>query len=82
MPCCQPYVQGFVNVSVITVPYSAQMLSDFGTRPKVQVLLQDSVTGEFVYTQFFIHKELVGFPVTTSVVVDLGGPGTGIVRIQ
>jgi hypothetical protein len=82
MSCCAPSLTPFIDADTVTIPYSAQMLQDFGSRPKVQVLLQDTATGEYVYTQFFVRKALLGYPNTTSVIVYLGGPGTGIIRIQ
>jgi hypothetical protein len=82
MSCCAPSLTPFIDADTVTIPYSAQMLQDFGSRPKVQVLLKDSVTGEFVFTQFFVRKALLGYPNTTSVIVYLGGSGTGIIRIQ
>lgn len=67
MPCCQISLTPFVNESTTTVPYS-------GDRPTVSVsYLIDGIWQVFVGT---VVKLLAG-----SVVVDHGGPATGVLKI-
>ncbi len=81
MACCAPTIQGFINADTVTIPYSAQMAHNYGARPKVEVWIQDG--SEFIATlSIMVRKALVGWPVTTSVIIYLGGPATGIVRIR
>lgn len=80
--CCEPFIQSFVGQDQVTVNYSPSMLASYGSRPRVDVLLQDEATGEFVLTDFLIRKALVGFPNTSQVIVYVGGPGTGLIKIS
>lgn len=80
MPCCNPSVTTFFNVPSTTIGYGPSMQSQYGAAPKVTVLYWDEANEQYVAAGVFTSISFVGYPVN-QIVVDHGGPGTGIIKI-
>jgi hypothetical protein len=75
MNCCEPTIVQFVNEASKSVNYSAFMVQQYGAEPNVQVYyLQD---GEYVLSDDMNQVKFDG----TDIVVDLGGPASGFIKI-
>lgn len=77
MNCCDPTIVPFTGEETKSIPYSAQMLADYGQQPNVQVYFKDTGTGEFVLSDDMNRVDFDGSVID----VDLGGLGTGVIKI-
>jgi hypothetical protein len=69
MSCCPESITTFAGVSSTTVPYN-------GARPTVTVLYYDN--GQWVSAGMGTVVKVTG----TQVIVDHGGPATGIIKLS
>jgi hypothetical protein len=79
MSCCPPTIITFYNVPSTTVDYSQALRDLHGRVPKVEVSYWDEDNDEY-YLSTANRVSLHGSPVS-SIIVDHGGSGTGILRI-
>lgn len=76
--CCTPTQFQFVNQTSTTIIYDPVMIDKYGPIPRVYTYYRDAVTGEFLLSNFFtVNKFING----NQIVVDHGGPNTGIVVV-
>jgi hypothetical protein len=75
--CEKTYIT-FVNQSTLSVPYTAQMLSDYGNIPTVQAWIYNE-DGELVNASFQISLD--GYP-PNFINVDFGGPASGVLILK
>lgn len=75
MSCCTPTIQPFFNASSTTISYSPFMVEQYGSQPDVQVFYKEG-------TEYVLSNDMnaVVFNGST-IVVDHGGPNTGIIKI-
>lgn len=69
MPCCEVTYQTFTNQSVTTIPWTAT------DKPIVQVAYQQE-DGTYNFSFFTNIKRT-----PTQIIIDHGGPATGVVKI-
>lgn len=75
MTCCNPTIINFLNVASSVVNYSAQMVSDYGPEPNVQVYYK-------IGSQYQLSDDMnqVSFD-GVNITVDYGGPASGFLKI-
>lgn len=80
MACCPVNIIPFSNQLTTTIDYNAGLKAEFGNYPKVSLYYFDSSTGDFY--------EVNGVPGTEvkfdgdNIIVDHGGPATGLLKIS
>lgn len=75
---CDPTFISFTNLSTLTVPYTASMAVKYGDLPTIKVWIYDT-NGELVNMN--VHQALDTFP-ATQILIDFGGPATGVLKIS
>jgi hypothetical protein len=79
MPCCEPTITHFSNVSSTTISYGPSLSTAHGPAPKVTVLYWDGT--QYVAAGIFTSIAFDGYPVT-SITVDHGSDSaTGIIKL-
>lgn len=76
--CCIPTQVQFANASTTSITYDQTMRDKYGVQPRVYVYYHDPVDGSFYHSPFFTHVTFNG----TTIVVDHGGPNSGIVVVR
>jgi hypothetical protein len=74
---CEPTIIQFTNVPKVTIPYTQSLKDKYGDAPDVQVWVSDGTN----LVNMGISAVFDGYPVNT-ISVDLGGNGSGIIRIR
>lgn len=75
---CDPTIIQFTNQETLTIPYTASLQAKYGNMPSVQVWIYDD-NGELV--NMGIRVAFDAYP-PTEIRADLGGPGSGILKIM
>lgn len=75
---CAATIVPFSNQSILNIPYTPTMFDQYGELPTVEVYIYNVGTGKFDYT--IVSKTLDAVP-PTMITVDMGGPGSGYVKI-
>jgi hypothetical protein len=75
MLCCSPTIINFLSVPSTVVNYNAQMVSDYGPEPNVQVYFQQD--GVYVLSDDMNQVSFDGVNITA----DYGGPASGFLKI-
>lgn len=75
MSCCNPIVQPFTNEASVSIPYGPIQQEMFGTRPNVQVYISDGT--DYVLSDDGNQVVFTG----SAIEIDMGGPGTGFVKV-
>lgn len=76
--CCVPTQVQFNNATSTSIIYNAAMLDRYGPIPRLFTYYFDPATGEFLLSNFFtVNKFING----NQIVVDHGGPQTGIIVV-
>jgi hypothetical protein len=75
MICCSPTIINFLSVPSTVVNYNAQMISDYGPEPNVQVYFQQD--GAYVLSDDMNQVSFDGVNITA----DYGGPASGFLKI-
>jgi hypothetical protein len=78
MPCCPTLQIPFNDAPTTTIAYTPPLQQQFGPTPRVYVWYYEPETGDFLQSSFFT---LVSFA-DGNVVVDHGGPQSGIIVIR
>lgn len=79
MNCCEPTKIEFVNVESTTIAYDAVMQEKYGSKPNVIIYYLDPSTNQFVLSDFPLQETKI---VGGNIIIDHGGPATGIVVIR
>lgn len=77
-PVCEPTVITFTNMSLMIIPYTAQLEAAYGPVPTVQAWIYDE-TAELVNPGIVIKLDSAP---PTQITIDFGGPASGIVIIK
>lgn len=75
MSCCPYFITPFNNASVTTIDYGPLIQAEYGRRPTVVVYYRDN--GELVLSDEMNRVEVT----EDSIIVDHGGPASGIVKV-
>lgn len=75
---CDPTFITFTNESTLAVPYTASMVAKYGTLPTIKVWIYDT-NGELV--NMSVRQALDTYP-PTQILIDFGGPATGVLKIS
>lgn len=75
---CDPTFISFTNQPTLTVPYTASMVAKYGNIPTIKVWIYDG-SGELV--NMSVHQALDTYP-PTQILIDFGGPATGVLKIS
>ena len=75
MICCSPTIINFLNVPSTVVNYNAQMVSDYGPEPNVQVYFKQDVV--YVLSDDMNQVSFDG----VNIVADYGGVNSGFLKI-
>jgi hypothetical protein len=78
MSCCNPIVVSFFNAATTTVGYGPSLQSQFGLAPNVNVSYWDGT--QYVNAGITTQVKFNTYPVT-QIIIDHGGPATGLIRI-
>jgi hypothetical protein len=78
MSCCSPTIVPFFNAATSTIDYGPSLQLQFGQAPNVSVSYWDGT--QFVAAGITTQIKFDTFPVT-QIIVDHGGPATGIIKI-
>jgi len=74
---CEPTVVQFTNASILTIPYTAELMAKYGSAPTIQVWISDGTD----LVNMGITATFDTYP-PTSLNFDFGGPASGIVVIK
>lgn len=75
MSCCPAILNSFVNESITSIPYTAELRAEYGSNPFVQVVYRNDENAYQVAN--------VGITLSDgNIVVDHGGPMTGLLIIR
>ena len=77
--CCAPFVQEFINLATLNIPYTTQMAAKYGSVPTVQVWIYD-LLGRLIYSPGITASFNAAPPTTIS--FNFGGLATGIIVIK
>lgn len=73
--CCPPTIVPFTNQPTVTIPYSPFMIEEYGVTPNVQVYYKEG-------TEYVLSNDMNAVTVEPgSILVDNGGPNSGVVKI-
>lgn len=75
---CDPTFISFTNQSMLTIPYTAGLLAKYGEIPTLKVWIYDT---DGKLTNMSVQQKFDGFP-ATEIIIDLGGPATGVLKIS
>lgn len=75
---CEPLVITFTNKETLTIPYTAQLINQYGTIPTVQVWIYDEAG---VLVNAGISVKFDAYPPTV-LMMDFGGPASGVLRVS
>lgn len=75
--CPEPRIVTFTNVASLNIPYTASMQALYGNVPTIEVYILDN--GEYIKP--VIKQGFNTYP-PTMIIIDLGGPATGYVKIS
>lgn len=75
MTCCNPTIVNFLNVASSVINYSAQMLTDYGQEPNVQVYYKSGT--EYILSDDMNQVKFDGVDIS----IDYGGLSTGFIKI-
>jgi hypothetical protein len=78
MSCCNPTIVPFFNATSTTVGYGPSMQLQYGQAPNVSVSYWDGT--QYVAAGITTQIKFNTYPVT-QVLIDHGGPATGIIKI-
>jgi len=76
MSCCPPYVQPYSNAALVIIPFGTAMIAKYGIAPNIKVYTYDEDTNEYVIMRF-LSARIVG----NEIIVEIGGLGTGYIKI-
>lgn len=75
--CCVPTEFIFSNASSTTIAYDDVLRAKYGSKPRVNVYYFDPVTNELYLSPFFTVVKFI----SNNIIVDHGGPNSGIISI-
>lgn len=75
MTCCPFIQQSFVAASEVVIPFGDIQKAIYGAQPNVQVYYKEGST-------YYLSDDMNQVRVTASqIIVNLGGPGTGFIKV-
>lgn len=77
MSCCPPYIQSFSSAAAVTIPFGDTFKKKYGIAPIVEVYVFDPLVGDYVLYQYPGIR--IGL---SNIFVDVGGAGTGYVKMS
>jgi len=75
--CSDPTIIEFTDASTLNIPYTLAMQQSYGQVPTVEIWIWDGSQ----YVKPFIQAGFDAYP-PTAIIADLGGPGTGFIKIS
>jgi hypothetical protein len=75
---CDPTFISFINQSTLTIPYTASMIAKYGNVPTIKAWIYDT---DGTLVNMSVRQALDTYP-PTQILIDFGGPATGILKIS